>query len=226
MSDEFKGVYELLPDVTAVFSQDNKLNNEMIFVIHYSKSVIGEGHGFNDAFKNAAVIDTNLKNAYASSDKRKGLLDTRNLDKDNTPVVKFYDTFDPTTKNVGYDYPILRYADVLLMYAETLNEISFDNSVKALKYLNEVRGRSGAETYDENEFSSQSSLREAILLERRLEFPLEMHRWFDLIRTGTAEEAMKKIGITITKNDYLYPIPKTEMDLCPNFTQNPGYSDK
>ena len=37
---------------------------------------------------------------------------------------------------------------------------------------------------------------------------------------------MAKVGLNITKNDYLYPIPKYEMELCPNLTQNPGYSDK
>ncbi len=226
LSSEYSGVYELLPDVTDVFKQENKLNNEMIFVIHYSKSVIGEGHGFNDAFKNGSLLDINLKNAYSSNDMRRGLLDTRALDKDNTPVIKFYDTFDPTTKNVGYDYPILRYADVLLMYAEALNEISYSVAGDAKKYLNMVRTRSGADAYTDAELSSQAAFRDAVLQERRLEFPLEMHRWFDLIRTNTAEAAMKKIGITITKNDYLYPIPKTEIDLCPNFTQNPGYTDK
>lgn len=191
-----------------------------------AKSVIGEGHGFNDAFKNGSLLDINLKNAYSSNDMRRGLLDTRALDKDNTPVIKFYDTFDPTTKNVGYDYPILRYADVLLMYAEALNEISYSVAGDAKKYLNMVRTRSGADAYTDAELSSQAAFRDAVLQERRLEFPLEMHRWFDLIRTNTAEAAMKKIGITITKNDYLYPIPKTEIDLCPNFTQNPGYTDK
>lgn len=55
-----------------------------------------------------------------------------------------------------------------------------------------------------------------MLEERRLEFPFELHRWFDLIRTDTAIDAMAKVGFTITKDDYLYPLPKTEVDLINN----------
>ncbi|WP_289743951.1 RagB/SusD family nutrient uptake outer membrane protein [Muribaculum intestinale] len=228
LSAEYSGVYKLLPDVADVFKSDNKLNEELMFVVHYSKSIVGEGHGFNQYFGNASFLDVNLRNGYEADDARKGLLEPVVIDKTTTPFVKFYDTFDPTTKNVGYDQAILRYADVLLMYAEALNEIRFDasSSSKALEYLNMVRDRSGATMYLSTDFASQDAFRSAVLLERRLEFPLEMHRWFDLIRTNTAEEAMAKVGMNITKDDYLYPIPKSEMELCPNFYQNPGYSDK
>jgi len=228
MSSEFNGVYELLPDVTEVFKMENKLNKEMVFVVHYSKTIVGEGHNFNQYYKNASLLDKALRTAYEDNDVRKDLIETINIDKDNTPFVKFYDTFDLTTKNVGYDQPIIRYADVLLMYAEALNEISFDASEgsEALKYLNQVRTRSGATAYKASDLNNKVKFREQLMHERRLEFPLECHRWFDLIRTNTAEAAMAKVGLTITKNDYLYPIPKSEMELCPNLTQNPGYSDK
>lgn len=228
MSSEFDGVYELLPDVTEVFKMENKLNKEMVFVVHYSKVVVGEGHNFSQYYNNASLLDRALRTAYEDNDARKGLLETISIDKDNTPFVKFYDTFDLTTKKVGYDQPVIRYADVLLMYAEALNEISFDASEgsEALKYLNQVRTRSGATAYKAADLNSKDKFREQLMEERRLEFPLECHRWFDLIRTNTAEAAMAKVGLNITKNDYLYPIPKYEMELCPNLTQNPGYSDK
>lgn len=228
LSSEYDGIYELLPDINDVFRQDNKLNAEMMFVVHYSKTIVGEGHTFDQYYKNASLLDLNLRTGYEATDVRKGLIETTNIDKDNTPFVKFYDTFDLTTKNVGYDQPILRYADVLLMYAETLNELGYDaseNSV-ALTYLNKIRNRSKASAYSITDLKDQISFRKAVLKERRLEFPLEMHRWFDLIRTNTAEEALAKVGITISKNDYLYPIPKTELDLCPGLYQNPGYTDK
>lgn len=228
ISSEFTTVYELLPNVGDVFKQDNKLNKELVFVVHYSKTIVNEGHTFDQYYKNASLLDLNLRNGYEVADERKALIETTNIDKDNTPFVKFYDTFDATTKNVGYDQPILRYADVLLMYAECVNELGYDSSEnsEALKYLNMVRTRSHATAYSHSDFSSQTDVRNAIMHERRLEFPLELHRWFDLIRTNTAEDAMAKVGHSITKNDYLYPIPKTELDLCPNMYQNPGYSDK
>lgn len=225
-SSDYAGVYNLEPNVLDLFKTENKLNQEMMFVVHYSKTIVGEGHGFDQYFHNASLLDIALRNGYEASDNRKDLLETVAIDKNNTPFLKFYDTFDPTTKNVGYDQPVLRYADVLLMYAEALNEISFSGEGDALKYLNMVRERSGASAYKASDLANQDKFREAVLWERRLEFPLECHRWFDLIRTNTAEAAMQKVGITITKNDYLYPVPKTEVDLCPNFVQNPGYEDK
>ena len=57
--------------------------------------------------------------------------------------------------------------------------------------------------------------------------PVRTASLVDLIRTDTAIEAMSKVGFTITKNDYLYTIPKTEVDLIDNpetFPQNPGYN--
>ena len=51
MSSEFDGVYELLPDVAEVFKMENKLNKEMVFVVHYSKVVVGEGHNFSQYYK-------------------------------------------------------------------------------------------------------------------------------------------------------------------------------
>lgn len=226
LTSEYKSIYELLPDVLDVFKAENDLNKEMMFVVNYSKYVVGEGRAFDQYYKSESLLDTSLRFGYEATDARKSLLETVAIDKTNTPFRKVYDLFDATTKNVGYDQPVLRYADVYLMYAEALNEISYNGAGDAIKYLNLVRTRSGATAYTAGELSSQTKFRDAVLLERRLEFPLECHRWFDLIRTGTAESAMAKVGITITRNDYLYPIPKREMEICKKLTQNPGYELK
>ena len=50
------------------------------------------------------------------------------------------------------------------------------------------------------------------MLERQQEFPYEGHRWFDLVRMGGAKEAMKAEGHTIQDFQFLYPIPKTELE--------------
>lgn len=228
LSTEYSAVYQLQNSVVDLFKMENAMNREMMFVVRFSKSIVGEGRGFNQYYKNASLLDINLRNGYEAADVRKSLIETKNLDKDNTPFMKFYDTLDPTTGNVGYDQPILRYADVLLMYAEALNEIAYDPSPRgdAFYYLNRIRTRAKATTYTATALPDQASFREAIWWERRLELPLEMHRWFDLLRTGQAIDAMAKIGIQITENDLLYPIPKTELDLCHNLYQNPGYELK
>lgn len=230
---EYKNTYSLVNPVSKVFSVDNKLNQEMIFVVRYSKSIVGEGRSFPTYYKSAQLLDDNLRKLYATApvaDERRALLESAKVDQDNAPFVKFYDTFDPITEKVGFDQPIIRYADVLLTYVEALNEIEYDPSPRgdAFYYLNLVRTRSKATGYTPAQLPDQDSFRKAVWQERRLEFPLELHRWFDLIRTETAEDALQKVGITITRDDYLYPIPKSEIEIInsPGFQQNPGYDNK
>lgn len=233
ITTEYKNTYALVNPVAKIFSADNKLNPEMVFVVRYEKSIVDEGRSFPTYYKSAQLLDPNLRKLYAttpSRDERLALLESNKVDSDNSPFVKFYDTFDPLTQKVGFDQPIIRYSDVLLMYVEALNEIEYNPSPRgdAFYYLNLIRTRSKAPTYTPATLKDQESFREAVLLERRLEFPLELHRWFDLIRTETAEAALAKVGINITRNDYLYPIPKSELELInnPGFYQNPGYENK
>lgn len=85
---------------------------------------------------------------------------------------------------------------------------------------------------------SKEAFRDAILKERFLEFPLEGHRWFDLVRTGKFIQRMKEhsayeakvaeanktdIAMNIKEYMILMPVPQRELDLNPELTQNPGY---
>jgi hypothetical protein len=121
---------------------------------------------------------------------------------------------------------ILRYADILLIAAESLNEIN--NPTEALKYLNQVRQRArGTRTTVLPDVVSvdKVTLRERIWKERRIELAMEQQRWFDLVRTGQAEKVMKNVGKNFIKGKHdLFPIPQTEIDLSEGkMTQNPGY---
>ncbi|WP_420458590.1 RagB/SusD family nutrient uptake outer membrane protein [Neolewinella sp.] len=121
---------------------------------------------------------------------------------------------------------VLRYADLLLIAAEALNEIG--QSEQALEYLNQVRTRArgnASGVLPDVTTTDQAALREAIYHERRVELALEQHRWFDLVRTGRAAEEMLplKPNFTPGKNE-LFPIPQTEVDLSQGaLEQNPGY---
>ena len=226
---EHSSEYGLQNTVAAVFDVNQEMNKEILFAVRYSKTVLGEGHGYNDYFKDKSVIDKKLFESYGSTDERKTMIEYKKVDANNNVIAKYYDTFDATTAKVGFDLPLLRWADVLLMCAEAHNEMAYENAgnSKALNYLNMVRKRAKATEYQITDLKGQNAFRKAVLEERRLEFPFELHRWFDLIRTDTAVEAMAKVGFTITQNDYLYPIPKTEVDLINNpetFPQNPGYN--
>lgn len=218
--------YSLLPNVADVFSVNNKMNAEVIFAVRFNKTIPGQGHGLNTYF-NQPGLDPKLISGYGATDTRKDLLNTTTVDANDKPVNKYYDTFDPNNKTLGNDFIVLRYADVLLMYAEALNETGY--STDAFQYLNAVRSRAHATAYATTDLPDQISFRNAVLNERRLEMPLELHRWFDLIRTNTAIAALQNSGLTkltIQAYQYLYPVPQTQIDIMNNkaiFPQNPGY---
>ena len=115
----------------------------------------------------------------------------------------------------GVNYRVIRYADILLMAAEALNQSGDD--VTALTYLNLVRSRVGLF----QKTSSGTVLYEDILKERRSELSCEGHRFFDLVRT---RKAANEITNFVTGKHELFPIPQDEIDLAGgNWSQNPGY---
>ena len=133
---------------------------------------------------------------------------------------KYWDVTVPgefQAKESNQDFPLIRYADVLLMRAEALNEL--DESGEAHDYLNMVRNRAGLDDLDG---LSQTDFLDAVLEERKLEFAAEGHRWFDLVRTGKLETLvpLAKPGVTPQARHYLFPIPQRERDLNPNLAQN------
>jgi len=132
-------------------------------------------------------------------------------------------------KSVSPDYdtnpanwPVLRYADVLLMEAEALCELN--RLSDAIVPLNKVRGRAGL---DDVSVTTQNDLRNKIRKERRIELAFEGSNWFDIIRYDSGEyvkQFMQGIGKTnFTAKHLLLPIPQKEIDANPNLTQNAGY---
>lgn len=134
--------------------------------------------------------------------------------------------------NTDDNWPLYRYADVLLMLAEALNEQG--KSGDALPFLNKVRLRAGLIASGETD---QSLLRGIIAHERRIELAFENHRWFDLVRTDQAIPVMTAFGILqkqkygyilpnaylVNQNRLIYPVPFRETQVNPALGQNPGY---
>lgn len=117
------------------------------------------------------------------------------------------------------NYRSIRYADVLLMAAEALNRGGIDDS-QALAYLNQVRERAFGDS-NSNISASGSALTDAIWEERRFELMGEGHRFFDLVRTGQAANAID--GFVAGKHE-LFPIPFQEIQFSAgNWEQNPNY---
>ncbi|MBN8686224.1 MAG: RagB/SusD family nutrient uptake outer membrane protein [Chitinophagales bacterium] len=125
---------------------------------------------------------------------------------------------------------VLRYADVVLMYAEAANEVGgAANTTIALNALNSVRARARAGNntiLPDVTTTDQALLRDAIRQERRVELAMEHERFFDLVRWGIAQTVMNASGKPnyIGSRDGLLPIPQTQIDLSAGvLTQNPGY---
>ncbi|MEN7549565.1 RagB/SusD family nutrient uptake outer membrane protein [Rapidithrix thailandica] len=154
--------------------------------------------------------------------------------------------------NNGMNVILMRYAEVLLIYAEAKVEAGqIDQSV--YDALNAIRTRAGMPDVDQATYSGQASLRQLIRRERRVELAMEGFRWFDIVRWKTAETVMNKpvMGVrngtvnpttgevTFTSDDhikvedrkfdptknYLWPVPQADIDATknPKLKQNPNY---
>lgn len=108
--------------------------------------------------------------------------------------------------SIGNNIPLLRYADVLLMYAETLNELNETGA--AITHINTVRTRAGMPAMTG---SSITDVRTQIEHERICEFAMEASRFHDLRRWGKLTETMNNHGRSgVTDADHFFPIPETE----------------
>ncbi|MNE53504.1 SusD family protein [compost metagenome] len=130
----------------------------------------------------------------------------------------------------GINERLLRYADILLMYAECLNETG--DTAGAYTYIQMVRNRVGLPNLSTAKPGlSQDGMREQIGHERFLEFPLEGHRFDDIRRWGWLENPTKLAWLKardVEFNSYAagreyFPIPQLEMDNNPGTVQNPSY---
>lgn len=121
-----------------------------------------------------------------------------------------------TDTNIKY----LRYAEVLLMKAEALNELG--QTTEAIHLLNQIRTRAGLAN---TTAVLQGDVRTAIWKERRVEMAMEHDRFFDLVRTGQAQAAFAVDGKTfVTGKHELFPLPQAFIAQTGGLsTQNPGY---
>ncbi|PCH70190.1 MAG: hypothetical protein COC06_05765 [Bacteroidales bacterium] len=126
-------------------------------------------------------------------------------------------------KRTNTNFPIFRYAEVLLINAEAENE-AFGPTKVAYDPINEVRNRAGLPDLDAG--LSKDQFRIALKKERSFELAFECKRRFDLVRWGDFEEVMSKdkyAGTFFESTHVLYPIPEGDIILNSNLEQNLGY---
>ena len=251
------GTYDLVPDYANIFDPTNKNNEESIFEIQYRQGnqdqesswiyqfippltntdVITGVVGNNGIIGGWNTPTEDLMNSYEEGDLRKdasiaeGYTDA-NGDFVSVPFVKKYLHEHQNYNNTDDNWPVYRYADVLLLLAECLNEQG--KSALALPYLDQVRNRAGLGNVT---VTDQTQLNDIIAHERRIELAFENHRWLDLVRTDKAIEVMNAFGekmkqkyfyllartYQVNENKLIFPIPQTEITLNDQLEQNPGY---
>lgn len=149
---------------------------------------------------------------------------------------KYKDPQAVNPSNAGNDYPIYRYAEVLLYYAEAESRVNGGPNADAVEKLNMVRRRAyginpstpNANDYKLSDFSNAQSFLDAVIKERCYETVSEGKRWLDLKRLGIVKEVILAAkGKTVADKHLLWPIPATEYNynkgIDPVKDQNPGY---
>jgi len=205
------------------------------------------GGSIDVADSNEADIPTQeLFDLYDAKDKRRDFnlryeftnYATKEVVRSSIPLFgKFWIDNISTCALCDINMHVMRYADALLLYAEALSETG--DAQKALEVLNRVRERAFGDTSGNyTQTMSREAFRDVILLERHFEFPIEGHRWFDLVRMGKLRERMlahaeyeasvaeaNKTDIIRNFKDYmnLMPVPQAQLDLNKELTQNPGW---
>ncbi len=214
----------LQTDFADIFGEANDLNSEIIFATRISSSIEDE-YGFSEFWSWYGGLDTKSltpldpsegPDIIAAFDASPG-----DLRRDVTiDTAKLASPKFPQSGGPDHDWIELRLADVILLYAEALNENGATPTM-ALGTLDDIRTRAGLSPLNPTTLNTKELVRQAIYDERRLELAFEGHRWFDLVRTGTVDAEM---GETINSNYYVFPIPISEILASYNeIKQNPGY---
>ncbi|TKG91969.1 RagB/SusD family nutrient uptake outer membrane protein [Puteibacter caeruleilacunae] len=143
---------------------------------------------------------------------------------------KYWDDANPKDKkkvNGDHLFPIYRYAEVLLIYAEAQNRANGGPDQSCYDAVNAIRARANAGVADDAPAGlSEAEFDQLVFDEKGWEFAAEQKRWHDLVRKELVAEYNKDkatITTTITKDNYIFPIPAYEREINPGLTQNPGY---
>ncbi|MGO1242823.1 MAG: RagB/SusD family nutrient uptake outer membrane protein [Sphingobacterium sp.] len=251
--------YALVSDYADCFNPNDKNNEESIFEVQYDASIEAENSNFIFAFgpRNAKLklvgftgnlggsnIPTpSIYDAYEEGDLRRDKSIQLFDDPSNAAyaeaeafggkmpfIKKFYHAPYIEDGRANENWPVYRYGHVLLMLAEALNETG---SGDPYVYLNQVRKRAGLKAVSG---LSKEALRQKIADEQRVEVAFESHRWYQLLRTGQAEQVMNAHGAQekerlsrlsgasykIEPYKLLFPIPQREIQVN-GIEQNTGW---
>lgn len=238
------GKYTLEPEFSDIFKIENTNKGEIIWAVNFS-GTLSEGWATNQFIVRlmpTTESDNGVRNgqgwerptdylysSFSDIDKRKAATFITEFEGevfDGPYIKKYWDQEAEGGRQNGEsdaDFIYLRYADVLLMYAEALNEIYAGPNSIAYDAINAVRNRAGIGDLTPN--LNYQEFKNAILQERQWEFVMEGQRWYDLVRMKKLEERvlLAKPEANVKPYHILFPIPQTERRYNPKLTQNTGY---
>ncbi|MEL7159161.1 MAG: RagB/SusD family nutrient uptake outer membrane protein [Bacteroidota bacterium] len=258
------GQYELLDDFQQVFDFENELNRELVYVVEHDApgetidgtqqsnlgSFMGPGGALGDGggWGTAWAAPTH-EFAYDRGDQRRTVTVAYHNAPDVQDSTRGPNQFRPWKwqkptgqawgNDTPFDYPYIRYAEVLLGFAEAHAQANSAVTAEALDAINQVRtrARAGAGADVVPNYTTDLGLEafmDAIVNERLLELAYEGHRKGDLVRWELLVETMLNFGDNsisavwpgapdVQDHETLWPIPQPVLDLNPDIVQNPGY---
>lgn len=249
------GAYALFPDYAHVFREEHENGSEHIFSVNFDRDNLVSEQGFGLFLAPQGVAHTEFPERGTSwmwtSDEFFERFPDGDYRKDVTFVTEAPSLEDGTTvPYTGWQFPhphidkywtrnafndnrlVIRYADVLLLRAEALNELQGPNP-QAIGLVNEVRARArngdpsaAPQDYSEADVEGRDGFRELIWEERLWELAFEMHRWFDLSRTNRLVRTVRDAydgAFPISEKHKLFPIPASQLLVNRELEQNPEW---
>lgn len=240
--------YALFPSFADVFDIEKKNGVEHIFSAQFkgnsgyqgnslaSRSAPADIPGINGDYADALHAEGGLYKSFVATDKRLPITFTTGMTSPTDGKYyalakpqfnKYYDeTVVGNQSQSAKNTPIIRYAEVLLIFAEAENELNGPTK-EARDAINAVRTRAGVENVLDKE--NKDSFRELVFEERRKELVYEYQHWFDLVRRGANYYVtkLKAAGKTNAAARHLhFPTPQRELNLNPKLVQHPDWLAK
>lgn len=226
-------IYRLFPNYADVFDIAKKNGVEHIFSVQFElppstgNIVIRMMYPSQSGGSASFGATPYLLNSYAKGDtlRKNWNIATKSGTATVPPFyLKYRDAqWTSQSNNSRTNWLILRYADVLLMQSEAMNQLDA-NDVKKFEGINRVRARAGIAPLNLTNTVSKDNFVDALVNERGWELCMEGHRRWDLIRLGRLKQVLQTTrNIAVQDNQFLMPIPQTEIDLNTSLKQNPGY---
>jgi len=243
------GTYALVDSVVDVFSLEKKYGPEMIWSYNSTSDDIATDpemwttENYLDGGWGDAAVDTAFERMWPDQRRKEAYLFTDwNGDHytdfpEQTPFCKKFFFYISADEFNGYastmNYPILRYADVLLIFAEAANMANSGPTQAAVDAINQVIDRAnGFKVNAAHPLLTTSMTKEAfdaaVIQERSWELVFEnCDRWFDICRKRILDDPKVTVRaedrLNFSIDDYLFPIPETDLRLNKLLEQNPGY---